>query len=530
MLSIRKISNMLWNYCRGIDHSVVEDVQETKSVGAEVNWGVRFNENKDADHFLVNLSKEVSLRLQGCGLQGRTITLKLKTRRKGAAEPTKFMGHGDCETMSRSTTITGATDNLVTLQRIARQLFAAFHVDVKEVRGVGLKMSKLEHADLARGAPQGNMLKSWLGSSAEKLKKECSEKTCLRGNSDDAGTSELRNLGSSRPSLACVASHSSKVNLTIDRPTRVDAVELPPLSELDLEVLKNLPPEIISEMNDMYKGELRGFLDMISRNECKESNSKAPVLPAVDQNSVPACDAKLHGYGEHRDSMHLEKQDNMKGTTDQAANASCSRAGELADTNSVTRLDFMPNSLSQADFTVLQELPEDVKADLFNVLPLHRSRDPTCSTSNVTESKSPNDVGTDDPKDPVICHVPGSSGKWAEQLKVSNSLILNAIAEQQADSLSSQPLSSILQPIASLLPLCPNRESEEWNDTLSCLFGLLTEYIHLNVDSDIEELHKCFLLLKRFSSASELFLELHDSILPLLQDSISQHYGGVLRL
>ena len=80
-----------------------------------------------------------------------------------------------------------------------------------------------------------------------------------------------------------------------------------------------------------------------------------------------------------------------QGTTDhevQADTASCSRAGELADTNSVTRLDFMPNSLSQADFAVVQELPEDVRADLFNVLPLHRSRDPTCSTSNVTENKS----------------------------------------------------------------------------------------------------------------------------------------------
>ncbi|XP_051198867.1 DNA repair protein REV1 [Lolium perenne] len=525
----KKISNMLWNYCRGIDHSVVEDVQETKSVGAEVNWGVRFNEDKDADHFLVNLSKEVSLRLQGCGLQGRTVTLKVKTRRKGAGEPIKFMGCGDCETMSRSTTITGATDNLVTLQRIARQLFAAFHVDVKEVRGVGLKMSKLEHADLARGAPQGNMLKSWLGSSAEKLKKQGSEKTCLRGNNDDAGTSGLRNLGGSRPSFTRVASHSSKANLTIDRSTRVDAVEMPPLSELDLEVLKNLPPEIISEMNVMYKGELRGFLDMISGDEGKESNSKSLVSPAVDQNSVSASTAKLHGYGEHRDSVHLGKQKDTKGTTDQevqAASASCSRACELGDTNSVTRLDFMPNSLSQADFTVLQELPEDVKADLFNVLPLHRSRDPTCSTSNVTEIKSPNDEGTDDP----IHHLPGSCKKWAEQLKVSSSLILNAIAEQHADSISNKPLSSILEPIASLLPLCPNSGSEEWNDTLSCLSGLLVEYIHLKVDSDIEELHRCFLLLKRFSSASELFLELHNSILPLLQDSISQHYGGVLRL
>jgi DNA repair protein REV1 len=185
----------------------------------------------------------------------------------------------------------------------------------------------------------------------------------------------------------------------------------------------------------------------------------------------------------------------LQGTADQevqAASASCSRASEL-DTNSVTRLDFMPNSLSQADFTVLEQLPEDVKADLLNVLPLHRLRDPTCSTSNITENKSPNYGGTDDP----IRHLPGISEKWAEQLKVSNSVILNAIAEQQPDSMSDQPLSSILEAIASLLPQCPNSGSQEWNYTLACLSGLLTEYIHLKVDSDIEELHKCFLLLKR---------------------------------
>ena len=31
------------------------------------------------------------------------------------------------------------------------------------------------------------MLKSWLGSSSEKLKKQCSERTCFLKNSDDAG-------------------------------------------------------------------------------------------------------------------------------------------------------------------------------------------------------------------------------------------------------------------------------------------------------------------------------------------------------
>lgn len=30
-----------------------------------------------SEHFLMNLCKEVSLRLQGCGVQGRTITLKV---------------------------------------------------------------------------------------------------------------------------------------------------------------------------------------------------------------------------------------------------------------------------------------------------------------------------------------------------------------------------------------------------------------------------------------------------------------------
>ncbi|KAG8095099.1 hypothetical protein GUJ93_ZPchr0012g20479 [Zizania palustris] len=534
----KRIGDMLWNYCRGIDHSVVEVVQETKSVGAEVNWGVRFNDNKDADNFLVSLSKEVSLRLQGCGVQGRTITLKVKTRRKGAGEPVKFMGCGDCETVSRSMTIVGATDNLVTLQRIAKQLFTAFHVDVKEVRGVGLKISRLEHGDFSQGAPQGNMLELWLVSPPENLKKQSSEKALLFGSSsDDAGTSEQQDLaGTSRPPFIGGTSHSSEVNLTSDMPTRVHAVELPPLSELDLEILKNLPQEIISEMNAMYKGELHGFLGTASGDKAKERDAKSLVFPTINQNPLPARDAKLHAYSGHRDSTHFRKEKAIKRASGEhlsevkTVNASCSKTSKSIDIpTSVMQHDFMPNSLSQADLTVLQELPEDVKADLFNVLPLHRSGDPTCSNSNISENKIPADGRSDDPKHPQDYPLPGSSQKWIEEFRVSSCLILNVIAEQYKDSISSQPLSSILEPLASFLPLCPNSGSEEWNEAHASLSELLTQYIHLKVESDIEELHKCFCLLKRFSLVSELFLELHDSILPLLQDSVSQHYGGTLQ-
>jgi DNA repair protein REV1 len=182
-----------------------------------------------------------------------------------------------------------------------------------------------------------------------------------------------------------------------------------------------------------------------------------------------------------------------------ANDASCSRSGELVlkTAKSVTQLDLMPDSLSQADIAVLQELPEDVKADLFNVLPLHRPGDPTCSTSNVSEKKSRNDGGDDVQKGPTITLPSGSSQQWIEQFRVSSCLILNAIAERHTNSSSSQPLSSILEPVASFVQLCPSSGSDEWNEALSCLSELLRQYIQLKVETDIEELYKCFCLLKR---------------------------------
>ncbi|XP_028055427.1 DNA repair protein REV1-like [Camellia sinensis] len=102
-------------------------LQESKSVGAEVNWGVRFNDLKDCQHFLMNLCKEVSLRLQGCTVQGRCFTLKIKKRRNDA-EPVKYMGCGDCENLSHSITVPMATDDVELIQRITTQLFGSFHI------------------------------------------------------------------------------------------------------------------------------------------------------------------------------------------------------------------------------------------------------------------------------------------------------------------------------------------------------------------------------------------------------------------
>jgi DNA repair protein REV1 len=49
-----------------------------KSVGAEVNYGIRFSEHSDAVAFIRDLSEEVEKRLAIAGARGRTVTLKLK--------------------------------------------------------------------------------------------------------------------------------------------------------------------------------------------------------------------------------------------------------------------------------------------------------------------------------------------------------------------------------------------------------------------------------------------------------------------
>eukprot|EP00250_Pteridium_aquilinum_P001263 c11473_g1_i1 orf=98-835(+) len=135
---------MLWCYARGIDNRQVLEYQERKSIGAEVNWGVRFDSASDAQHFLTTLCVEVSTRLQNAHVTGRTFTLKIKKRKDGAGEPQKFMGCGSCDSLSKSVTLGCASNSVDVLLRVSKQIFASFHLDVREIRGMGLQVTKLE--------------------------------------------------------------------------------------------------------------------------------------------------------------------------------------------------------------------------------------------------------------------------------------------------------------------------------------------------------------------------------------------------
>lgn len=46
----------MWDYAHGRDARVVEPPQARKSVGAEINYGVRFNGEADAEIFVEQLA------------------------------------------------------------------------------------------------------------------------------------------------------------------------------------------------------------------------------------------------------------------------------------------------------------------------------------------------------------------------------------------------------------------------------------------------------------------------------------------
>lgn len=99
----KKTGDILYNMCRGVDHSKLNLEHVRKSVSAEVNYGIRFENNDDAIDFLKKLCREVCNRLNKINAKGRCITLKLLIRAKEAPKETeKFMGHGLCDYVTRS--------------------------------------------------------------------------------------------------------------------------------------------------------------------------------------------------------------------------------------------------------------------------------------------------------------------------------------------------------------------------------------------------------------------------------------------
>lgn len=97
----RKKGEALWKAAHGMDSAEVEVEQPRKTLGVEVNWGLRFLPTDPIEPFVEEMSAEVSRRLKEAKMRGRAITLKVM-RRKPDAVATKYMGHGPCDVFNKS--------------------------------------------------------------------------------------------------------------------------------------------------------------------------------------------------------------------------------------------------------------------------------------------------------------------------------------------------------------------------------------------------------------------------------------------
>jgi len=123
----RKSALSLLNACRGIDQRDWVSRPPRKSVGAQVTWGVRFDKASEVVAFAAKLAGEVSARAVRLKVKGRCLTVKVL--RAVANVPDGMMkgsvGHGVCDHLTRSVTLSSYADGAETLARfIAAELAA----------------------------------------------------------------------------------------------------------------------------------------------------------------------------------------------------------------------------------------------------------------------------------------------------------------------------------------------------------------------------------------------------------------------
>jgi DNA polymerase-4 len=118
----------IWRLANGLDPRDVAPGDEVKSVGNEHTFDVDIQDRRLMLDILMALSEHVSLRLRRSGLQGRTVTLKLRL--------------ADFSTYTRAATLPRPTNFAEDLFRLARAGLESFPLKQK-VRLLGVSVSNL---------------------------------------------------------------------------------------------------------------------------------------------------------------------------------------------------------------------------------------------------------------------------------------------------------------------------------------------------------------------------------------------------
>ncbi|KAH8260623.1 hypothetical protein KR038_009064 [Drosophila bunnanda] len=162
----RKVALNLHNNCRGIDPRPLVYEQARKTVSAEMNFGIRFTKVIECEQFLRQLSDEVTKRLIEVKRKTKSINLKIMIRAAEApVETSKYMGHGVCDIVNKSSNLKHATDDVNVITTHVLNLMKEADLPVHDLRGLGIHLTKLEDVGEVR---KENILKEMFTKITEK--------------------------------------------------------------------------------------------------------------------------------------------------------------------------------------------------------------------------------------------------------------------------------------------------------------------------------------------------------------------------
>ncbi|RMZ80875.1 hypothetical protein DV737_g2756, partial [Chaetothyriales sp. CBS 132003] len=303
-----KTGEKIWDYSRGIDKQEVGEQVVRKSVSAEINWGIRFINQQQAEDFVQSLCNELSKRLLEQAMKGRQLTMKIMRKAADAdMDPPKSLGHGKCDTFNKSVVLGVATTDQSIIGKEAIYILRSYGFSPGELRGLGVQMQKLEPLNTT-----ASTIQSPTDSSQRRLQ---FKKPGAAVSSRQLSTSAPLTKQASRPKLVDradlleeVQSPEKKGEVEQIRGAirSMDVVEKPspgkkPLNvagtqfilstQFDPEVLAELPADIRSRLVPRQKTILGSLVRPASAQRAAKSRSASPQ--ASDGRYIPPNQSQL---------------------------------------------------------------------------------------------------------------------------------------------------------------------------------------------------------------------------------------------
>ncbi|KAL6230799.1 hypothetical protein BDW75DRAFT_58201 [Aspergillus navahoensis] len=265
-----KTGAKLWDYARGIDRTEVGNEVARKSVSAEVNWGIRFVTQDQAEDFMRSLCQELHRRLLENLVKGKQLTLKVMRRALDAPlEPVKHLGHGKCDVFNKSVILGIATNAADVLGKEAIAMLRSLAISPGDLRGLGVQMTKLQPLKSISEKPDGSQQQlTFKTSPARKHTQPIDDPDLL--DSPRKGESES-------------IRHGPQLNDTTQKPLNICGTQFIMPSQPDPAVVAELPGDIRSKL--VAQGKPRA----VSRARSPFSPSPvprqqpAPALPPQSQ-------------------------------------------------------------------------------------------------------------------------------------------------------------------------------------------------------------------------------------------------------